>query len=155
MFDQHLIFAFRSLLGILLFLQHMVLILHIKYMPECYMLYIAVWLLYNYRTSLHPLSYELDTLCHMSTPVVWSLPYFENEFINDLLELFSSLFNQFSKDLTMSSCFSIFHCTYCQLHVCAYCNIWFFSLYPHCPLFCSVTVRSILQVFLVIFRPPL
>jgi len=57
-----------------LFPQHKVLIIHIQYLPECYMLYIALWLLYNYHTSLHPLSNELDILWHISTYVVWSRP---------------------------------------------------------------------------------
>ena len=69
------IFPFESLLGILLlFSQHRILIVHIKYMPEICMLDITVWLLYNYLSSSRSLPYEMDTLCHISAHVVWYLP---------------------------------------------------------------------------------
>ena len=70
-----MIFPFKSLLGILLlFPQHKVAILNIKYFPVLYTLYIAVWLLYNYHTSSRPLSRELVILCHISAHAVLSLP---------------------------------------------------------------------------------
>ena len=52
--DPNLIFPIERLLGILLFPQHKVLILHIKYLPEFWMLCIAVPLLYIYCTSSCP-----------------------------------------------------------------------------------------------------
>ena len=80
------------------------------------MLYITVGQHHNYCTSSHPLSYESDILCHIYTHVVWTLlPLFWNEFMNDLLELFSSSFNQLDWYLIMSSCFSISQFTYCHL----------------------------------------
>jgi hypothetical protein len=36
-------------------------------------------------------------------------PYLVNDFVNNHLELFASLFNQFGKVLIMSSCFFFFH----------------------------------------------
>ena len=106
------------------------------------------------------------------------LPYFWHEFINDLHELFSSLFNQFCRDLLMFSCifhFSIYLLSSLCLHhlgvqhrvlqsVCALSTLLhchcsavctrivhsaplslFCSLYAHCPLCSTVTVRPILQ----------
>ena len=83
-------------------------------------------------------------------PLMWCdlfFPYFLNVFINDLLQLFPSLLNQFGWDLIMSSCFSIFQLTYCHLfvYVTWWINKWFCSLYAHCPHFFTVTVCSILQ----------
>jgi len=66
-FDQHLIFASESLLGIFLLLpHHKVLILHAQYSPD-FMMYAAMCLLYKYHTSSHPLSYDMEILRHNST----------------------------------------------------------------------------------------
>ena len=94
-----------------------VLILHLQYSPE-FMLYTAMCLLYKYHKSSHPLSYDMEILCHISTcDMISSSHTFLNEFIHDLLEHFSSLFNQFSHDLIMFSRFSIFQFTYCHLYI--------------------------------------
>ena len=101
-----------SLLGILLlFPQHKVLILHIKYSPEFCMLYIAMWLLYNDHIP------SLMT-CHI-------MPYFHSYgmissshiFLIDVHKwpswtLFLPLYNQFGQYLITSSCFSVFQFTY-------------------------------------------
>jgi len=38
-----------------------------EHIPEFYVLYVTVWLLYIYRTPLRTISYEMDILCHIST----------------------------------------------------------------------------------------
>ena len=90
--------------------------------------------------------------------MISSYPYFLIEFINDFLELFSTLFNQFGWELIMSSCFSIYQFTYCHLygHIIGWFNRWFCSFYPHYPLFSTGTGCFIFQfkVLLIIFRPP-
>jgi hypothetical protein len=69
-FGQKLIFPFRSLHGILLlFHQLKILILH-KYVSEFYMVYIAMWLLYNYQNSSAPFLWTGNEMlyfhsCHM------------------------------------------------------------------------------------------
>jgi hypothetical protein len=80
------------------------------------MSYIVTWLLYNYRTSPHPLSYHLDTLCHISSHVVWSLPPIFFKWVRKWLSwaLFL-LFYWYGWDLIMPSCFSIFQLTCCHL----------------------------------------
>ena len=134
-----------------------VIILNIKYFPEFYIFYIAIWLLCNYHTSSRPLSRELAILCHISAHVVLSLsPIFFKWVQKWLFVALFSLFNQFGRDLIISSRFSVFQFTYC--HLCVYITCWFnirfCSLYAHCPLFSTVIVCSILQVkvLLIIFR---
>jgi hypothetical protein len=89
-FYQRLIFPSESLLGIpLLYPQHKVLFLHIKYLPEfifctkqcaC-----SIIILHNHL----PFSYQLEISCQFSTHVVRVFkPYFWNGFINDLPEPF-------------------------------------------------------------------
>ena len=90
--------------------------------------------------------------------MISSYPYFLNEFINDFLELFCTLFKKFGRDLIMSSCFSIYQFTYCYLYgyIIRWFNRQFCSFYPHYPLFSTVAGCSIFQfqVLLIIFRPP-
>ena len=136
-----------SLLGILLlFPQHKILILRTKYSPEFYMLYIAMWLLYNdhipFLMTCHIMpyfhSYGMISSSHIFLIDVHKWPSWA---------LFLLLYNRFCRDLITSSCFSVFQFTYCHLYI--YITWWFTicfcSLYAHCTLFSNVIVCSILQ----------
>ena len=102
----------------------------------------------------------MNLIYYVIFPLMWCdlflSVFFLNTFISDILELFSSLFDNFAWDLIKSRCFSIFQFTYCHLYVYIiwWFNTWCCGLYAHCPLFSTVAVCSILQfkVLLIIFK---